>query len=662
MSTWYEYIQTHGTMPEWPYPLDYKKVNELECDVLVLGGGIAGCHAAINAKKKGANVIVVEKGPLKYSGDGGAGVDHWLAACTNPNSTITPSEFAESVVKDGQGFDCGITKYINAKESWDALLDMEAMGMQIRDDDDKFVGALFRDDETKLMYAYDYESKIDLRVYGGPVKQLLYKEIKRLGITICDRIMVTGLLTKGGKVGAPVIGATGLNTRTGEFYVFRCKAAVCTVGHAERIWSLSTEYHSLWNDMNASCDGLDICWRAGAEFVNLEQSTYFLNNPLAYISYGVGNYSNTWYPCNIVDADGKEIPWVDRDGNPVHTYEDRLKRNPGQNFVLGSGYGAPIIYSNQGMTLIKDLAQRIRKGEYKLPLYADLTSIPEHDRNAIWGLMVGNEGKTKVPVYDTITDAGFESSKDLMRIPIKSPEFYFFNPGNYWSGEPNNSYRSLTGGGLLVDWNLKTSLDGLYAAGFSAYGSGAHSTAACNGRYAGRHAALYAASVSLEPVDEVQVAREFERVYAPLANKDTKYGWKELNIATCRAMQEYCGVVKTEEGLKEGLQLIREIRANLLPKTYANNPHELLRVTECASILTGCEMIIHASLRRKCSNPIMEFNRVEYPQHKVPDNEKLFPIRFNGTEVESRELDKDFYLKAPYSSSYDENYDKYCAL
>ena len=37
---------------EWPYPVNYGKENEVEADVLILGGGVAGSHAAISAAKK----------------------------------------------------------------------------------------------------------------------------------------------------------------------------------------------------------------------------------------------------------------------------------------------------------------------------------------------------------------------------------------------------------------------------------------------------------------------------------------------------------------------------------------------------------------------------------------------------------------------------------
>src|SRR5512146_2018058 len=140
---------------EWPYPTNYGKENTLNADVVILGGGIAGCHAAVHAARCGAKVVVVDKGPVIRSGSGGAGVDHWHAACTNPCSTVTPDEMMEIVQVFGDysygEFGNGITCYIQCQESYDALLDLESMGIKVRDVDDQFVGAGFRDEKTKLM-------------------------------------------------------------------------------------------------------------------------------------------------------------------------------------------------------------------------------------------------------------------------------------------------------------------------------------------------------------------------------------------------------------------------------------------------------------------------------------------------------------------------------
>lgn len=105
------------------------------------------------------------------SGSGGAGVDHWHCACTNPCCKIRPDEMIKMVEKCNYGltseYGNGVTCYILCKESYDALLDLENMGVKVRDVDDEFAGAEFRDEKTKLMFAYDYENKHCLRVQGA---------------------------------------------------------------------------------------------------------------------------------------------------------------------------------------------------------------------------------------------------------------------------------------------------------------------------------------------------------------------------------------------------------------------------------------------------------------------------------------------------------------
>jgi NADPH-dependent 2,4-dienoyl-CoA reductase/sulfur reductase-like enzyme len=75
MSEYQEIFVEMGS--EWPYSVDYGKENEITTEVLVLGGGVAGCHAAINAARKGAKVVIVDKGAVLRSGSAGAGIDHW---------------------------------------------------------------------------------------------------------------------------------------------------------------------------------------------------------------------------------------------------------------------------------------------------------------------------------------------------------------------------------------------------------------------------------------------------------------------------------------------------------------------------------------------------------------------------------------------------------
>ena len=71
-------------------------------------------------------------------------------------------------------------------------------------------------------------------------------------------------------------------------------------------------------------------------------------------------------------------------------------------------------YELPGLAL--DIPDRIRNGEFKLPFFADLPSMPEHERNVIFGVMVGNEGKTKVPVYEKLKSHGFDPAKDMLTV------------------------------------------------------------------------------------------------------------------------------------------------------------------------------------------------------------------------------------------------------
>ena len=653
MTTWQEYVQRDAPLPEWPYPIRYGEESVIGADVLVLGGGIAGCHAAINARRRGARVVVVEKEATKWSGNGGAGVDHWLSACTNPCSRVSPEELTQQAMQDSGGYDCGPLRYINAREGWDALLDCEQMGMQIRDVHGEFAGAAFRDPGTGLLFAYDYENRCDLRVYGHNVKPSLRGELRRLGVKVLDRVMVTALLTADGPQGRRVVGAMGVNTRTGAWHIIRAKATVLATGLPGRIWSFSTEYRPTFRDPNLTGDGVAIAWNAGAEFARLEES-FGDSGSLAYLPYGVGNAHNTWHGCPIVDANGKEVPWVDRDGNELTTAAERFRPSPGQRFMVGSGQRLPSTYENHVKELVPDLPRRIAEGEFVLPLYADLSRLPESERRAIFGLMVGNEGKTRVPVYDTLTKAGFDPDLDILQVPVMDPAAY--GHSNFWAGMEVPHWRQWGCGGLVVDWDLRTSLDGLYAAGGAVYGAGAHSSAAASGRYVGRRAAAHAASAPAPEVDRTQVEREKAWVYAPLEQRKRSIGWKELNAGICKVMQDYCGQYKSEGTLQEGLRVLQGIRESEAARAYAANPHELARLAECQSIITVGEAVIHASRARRASSALLSFLRLDYPTVDPSEWQALVTVKLAAGQPAAGKLPLDHHLRSPYAPTYEANY------
>ena len=624
---WQKYVEQSNQPLEWPWPVDYDKVNEIEVDVAVLGGGPAGVMASISAAKKGRKVALLDKAYPKRSG-GGSGFDHYLNT-PNPCTTVTAEDCVEWEAETYHGYSNSLSRYIAARESYDTLLEIEKMGAKVRDMDDEFQGAPFRDEKTKLCFCYDYENKFQLRVWGSTWKPAMFNEAKRLGVQVFDRVVATSLLTEGGKMGARVVGATAFNIRTGQFYIFKAKATIDCMSRHQGNWIFSSELSGLpYFRPNIVGDGHSIGWRAGAEFTMMERS--FRNMPpgYAYPSYGTGNMANTWYPATIVDADGKEIPWVDGQGRPIKDLADRTRPQKGQKFLAERSRNPKYAKGE----LIPDLAERIRKGEYKLPLYADLAGMPWYERKAIWGLMVGNEGRTRIPVYLYYNAAGFDPSKHMLQ------SYYLIGGETLSSVDPNSTvgYFRQEGpggaGGIITDWNLMSNLPGFFVAGDALFDGNYYGHACITGRYAGRKAADYATS-AVEPVfDKKQVEKERERLYAS-TKVDDGLDWKEVRAVSARIMQNYCSDIKNEELLNIALIWLKDIRENAVPRMFARNPHELLRVIESCSILDCDEMIVNTSLARKASCATLGFSRQDYTQNDPPEWHAFVTVKRDDGKV-----------------------------
>jgi succinate dehydrogenase/fumarate reductase flavoprotein subunit len=303
----------------------------------------------------------------------------------------------------------------------------------------------------------------------------------------------------------------------------------------------------------------------------------------------------------------------------------------------------------------------IARGELVLPLYADLPSMPEYERRAIWGLMIANEGKTRVPVYQNYGQAGFDPNKDMLQTPITEYEV-----GGEGLGPPLWRSASAGGGwgsgGLLVDWDLRTTLPGLYAAGNQIAGqNGGHPGAATTGRYAGRKAAAYSHTIDQSVPDRKQIDAEKARVYQRIG-QNGDVGWKELNAGLSRVMQIYCGAYKSERMLQTGLWWLDSVRQSEASNTYVRNPHELERYLECLTRLTMSEVIIHASLARKASSNILDFHRVDYPTVEPREWRKYIALRLQNDRVVTEDLPLNYYLSAPNGSTFKENYEAHAGL
>ncbi len=622
MTDWHNYLRTNKTAPEWPYPIRYdqEKEQEIEAGVLVLGGGIAGCWAAISAARKGVKVVIVEKAATIRSGAGGPGCDHWEMPMTSPLSNMDPVMRTQDLIDASGGYTCGIGRLIQCLEGYDALLELEKMGGKIRDSEDKYVGARGRDEKTKFMLSPRYQPiNACFRVWGTTFKPALKKECERLGVKIYDRVMVTSLLTEGGVQGARVIGATGVNNRTGEFMVFKARATVLATAGIGSVWVFNTELSGIttFRSRANSGDGIAMAWKAGAGLTMMEKS--------GMLRLGTG-YKHTWYS-GAGDASYENVPLVDANGKklPVPTQGWADAGSPGPR-----------------MPRWDSIRESVMKGEYALPFYGDFPAMPEDEREITWNMMLQEEATTKI-IVDTYTRAGFDISKDQLQ--------------NYQliEGTSPPQWRSVDSGrdrgGVLVDWDLKTTLDGLYAAGEQIFSPGDHSYAAATGRYAGRKAADYAAQAGEPVVSKDQVAAEKSRVFAPVKRTES-IEWKELHAGISRTMQYFCSEFKTEALFNMGLDALNDIEQNWVPKLYALDPHKLMRSLEDISILTYGQIALNASLARKASSNYLDFHRIDYPEVDPPEWNKFITLKLENGRVKTGELPLGYWgnLKESYAA------------
>ena len=233
------------------------QTHKITSDVAVVGGGIAGCMAAIGASELVERVVVVEKCDTRRSGCATTGVDHiW----TYGPDIHGPEPSVEDIVKDhaqwAQGFlDYEVAHYV-ASHSYERILDLERFGVGIRDASGKlrFVKKIHRVPNC-------------LHFAGRDLKVKLSAEMKRRKVRILNRVMALELMkgTEG------VAGVIGIGTRDGHLYVIKSKALILSTGNIYRLYRNPTGMvFNIGFPPHETGDGLAMAFRAGVELQNME--------------------------------------------------------------------------------------------------------------------------------------------------------------------------------------------------------------------------------------------------------------------------------------------------------------------------------------------------------------------------------------------------------
>ncbi len=240
-----------------PKTFEEVQVQIINTDLLIIGGGNAGCFVAVEAKKinPSLNVTIMEKANIMRSGACSAGMD---AINTYIPEGKTPEDLVRwSRSQVGGGPLREDLALSNARELNEAVDDLERWGLP-----------LLRDENGKTKY----RGKWDISIHGEQLKPIMAEKAIESGAVVYNRIVGTGLLMDGERCG----GAMGFGVRDGKFYVFRAKATVVSTGGAGTLYKSYTadatdSAHQIWMCPYCVGSGYAMGFRQGAELSSLEQ-------------------------------------------------------------------------------------------------------------------------------------------------------------------------------------------------------------------------------------------------------------------------------------------------------------------------------------------------------------------------------------------------------
>ncbi|KAB2835295.1 MAG: adenylyl-sulfate reductase subunit alpha [Candidatus Brocadia sp.] len=228
-------------------------VLSIDTDILIIGGGAAGCFAAVDIYKKspGCRVVFMEKAHIERSGCLAMGLN---AINAYLHAGQTPDSYVEYVERQFEGIIrkdlvSSIVQGING-----AVKDVEKMGLPIEKNEDG---------------AYKMRGKRSIRIFGERLKPILAEAVQKTPTKVLNRVVATNFIYDGTRV----CGAFGLGVRDGSFYVIRAKAVIVATGGASGIYkphNTGEARHLLWYCPWNAGAGYAMGIRIGAEMTSFE--------------------------------------------------------------------------------------------------------------------------------------------------------------------------------------------------------------------------------------------------------------------------------------------------------------------------------------------------------------------------------------------------------
>ena len=254
--------------------IENKKI--LHTDILIIGGGTAGCYAALTIREQSDySIVIAEKANIKRSGCLAAGVNAINAYIVDGRK---PEDYVEYAKKDADGI---------VRE--DLLMTMSE-GLNRVTHKMENLGLVILKDENGNYVA---RGNRNIKINGENMKPLLAKAVEELeDVTILNRINITDYIVEENEIK----GAFGFSIEEGTAYEIRAKKVLCATGGAAGLYRPNNpgfSRHKMWYPPFNTGAGYAMGIRAGAEMTTFEMRFIALRckdtiAPTGTIAQGVG--------------------------------------------------------------------------------------------------------------------------------------------------------------------------------------------------------------------------------------------------------------------------------------------------------------------------------------------------------------------------------------
>lgn len=528
----------------------------INTDLLIVGGGGAGCRAAIEAHDQGVKVILLVKGRL---GNSGCTLNVGTSAAVGPwaeNGDSNDVSMRDVASYGGYLGDQDLIKTL-VDESMDRVIELERWGIDFDRNDDGSVTigkAAAHSFPRNFTFRPPVPSQHDYGALPGiAIMDVLVEQVKKRDVSVIEESALVDLLTDDGRV----VGAVAWNCRNGELVVLGAKAVVLATGSYSRIYSRTTV------SPYETGDGHAAAYRVGAELVDMENTQF--------VPSAVG------FPAGAVLLNAK-----------------------GDSFISRYGAGLPATLTKERLCYAVCSEILAGRGTETDSVLIDMTGVPDNPAGAFYMSMYGESLRTTGSAYP-----GFEAKGvDVACGPFETAPLAHTTTG----GVRTNVRSQSTVPGLYAA--------GAVAGGVYGHSRPEGYTSMITLVF-GRRAGLFAAEECLQantPKVSLEVARSSIDNVNGLIEKAGAVDVHGLKTRIRAAMTKYAWVIKDEEGLVRGLNEVGGLSEIHGAATLGQRPVDFKTqevALEIPNLLLCAELMLRGAIVRKESRGA--FFRSDYP-------------------------------------------------